>query len=312
MYYDLLNFGLKVKEVRKSLLLSQNDVSEKTGISADTLYRIENGHFYPKHANLELLSCALRLDLNKLFLEFRVERYGYLQEIEQNISKKCELADYSGLIIESDSLKELLSSSTMTHYYNTRCKQLLFLIESIILKSLHKNVNLALNKLTNALKLSNQNFKLAKYKMYRYNNLELYLLMSTALLLRHTDSTEKSYDVLKFCYNYFENNAFSSDFFLYEKLCYNLSYACHRLKLYDEALVYSSIGVDYCNKQRLYNMIGLLYARKGIAEHLLNSHSSTDSLRRAKHFLKLTNHDKNLHKLIVACKKHYNIDLLNI
>ena len=103
----------------------------------------------------------------------------------------------------------------------------------------------------------------------------------------------------------------SSDMFLYEKLCYNLSYACHRLALYKEALHYSSAGVEYCNEKRRYNVIGLLYARKGIAEHLLNKENAIDSLRQAKHFLEFTNHKKNLEMLITACKKHYGIDLSN-
>ncbi|MCD5410780.1 MAG: hypothetical protein LRZ93_03890 [Clostridiales bacterium] len=84
------------------------------------------------------------------------------------------------------------------------------------------------------------------------------------------------------------------------------------MKQYEDALKYSCNGVNYCNKYRKYNTIGLLYARKGIAKHLLGKDNSITSLLQAKRFLEITGHHKNLEKLTVACKNHYDIDLLNL
>jgi len=116
--------------------------------------------------------------------------------------------------------------------------------------SLNKNFAAAIDHIVEALQLSIPNYKLSNYKVYRYNDFELLLFLNVGLALRHTEGTKKSYDVLKFCYDYFTQFGFSSDLFLYEKLCYNLSYACHRLSLYEKALQYSSVGIEYCNEKR--------------------------------------------------------------
>ncbi|MGV8154895.1 MAG: helix-turn-helix domain-containing protein [Alkaliphilus sp.] len=311
MYYNLSGFGNKVKKIRKNLSFSQSCVAELTGISVDTLGRIELGQVVPKRSTLESLSVALRIDLNQILLEHRMDNYDSLMKIKKQILAKCELADYSTLSVEACSLQELLATN-MSQYYRVHCKQLLLYCESIMIKPINNDFSVAIDLIEEALILSITDFKLSRYDIYRYNDFELFLLASAGLALRHTDGTKTSYDVLKFCYDYFAQFDLSSDLVLYERLCYNLSYACHRLGVYEEALQYSSAGVEYCNKKRSYSVIGLLYARKGIAEHLLNDGSGIDSLRQAKHFLEFTNHKKNLEMLIIACKKNYGIDLLNL
>ncbi|KKC28553.1 helix-turn-helix protein [Caldanaerobacter subterraneus subsp. pacificus DSM 12653] len=68
-YYDLEAFGEELKNIRKSLGLSQGDVSKHGFINRDTLRKIENGKVLPKQETLELLSHLYKKDLNELLLK---------------------------------------------------------------------------------------------------------------------------------------------------------------------------------------------------------------------------------------------------
>ncbi|MGV8146097.1 MAG: helix-turn-helix domain-containing protein [Alkaliphilus sp.] len=291
--------------------LTQKDLFELSGVSISALTRIELGQVLPKHDTLDLLTDFLRVDLNKLLLEYRIDKYESLKKIEESILRKTEIIDYNGLSDEMNLLRELITSN-MSGYYNIRCNQLLLYVESMISEPSARDFARRIKNLTMALNLSIHNFTIVNYELYKYGDLDLLLLMNIGLAKRHTDGNKKSLETLKFCYDFFNKNILSSDFLLYEKLCYNLSYAYHRMKQYEDALQYSCSGVDYCNKHRKYHTIGLLYARKGNAEHLLNNDNSIASLLKAKRFLEMTGHHKNLKKLIFACKNHYDIDLLNL
>ncbi|MGV8147257.1 MAG: helix-turn-helix domain-containing protein [Alkaliphilus sp.] len=141
MYYNLSGFGNKVKKIRKNLSFSQSCVAELTTISVDTLGRIELGQVLPKRCTLDMLSVALRADLNQVLLEYRLDNYEPRKKIKEQILTKCELADYNGLVVEVCSLQELLNSN-MSQYYTIYCKQLLLYCESI---SVDFRIKLGLN-----------------------------------------------------------------------------------------------------------------------------------------------------------------------
>lgn len=105
---------MRVREIRKNLSFSQSCVAELTGVSVDTLGRIELGHVLPRHDTLDLLSIPFRIDLNQVLLEHRLDNYDSLEKIRKQILAKCELADYSGLVVEVCSLQELLDTVQTT------------------------------------------------------------------------------------------------------------------------------------------------------------------------------------------------------
>lgn len=74
-YYDLEAFGNELKDIRKSLRLTQKDVAKQTLISIDTLRRIENGKVMPKQETLDLMSVIFKRDLNELLLKYRLKDY---------------------------------------------------------------------------------------------------------------------------------------------------------------------------------------------------------------------------------------------
>lgn len=96
-YYDLEAFGEELKNIRKSLGLSQSDVTEQVFISRDTLRKIENGKVIPKQETLDLLSHLYKKDLNELLLKYRLKDYSIFFDIKSSLEKKLESGDFESL-----------------------------------------------------------------------------------------------------------------------------------------------------------------------------------------------------------------------
>ena len=60
-------FGLRIKELRISKKLTQEQLSELIGMERTNLTRIESGKHFPSAENIEKLASALKIDINSLF-----------------------------------------------------------------------------------------------------------------------------------------------------------------------------------------------------------------------------------------------------
>lgn len=63
---DKRNLGKVIKNRRKELMLTQNQVSEVTGLSRNYISDIENGRYSPSIDSLSRIAIYLNLDLNVL------------------------------------------------------------------------------------------------------------------------------------------------------------------------------------------------------------------------------------------------------
>ncbi len=64
----LKNFGNRIKSLRESIFLSQEDLAEKLGVHRNTLARIENGNNFVSAETLEKLAKALGVEPTELFI----------------------------------------------------------------------------------------------------------------------------------------------------------------------------------------------------------------------------------------------------
>ena len=60
-------FGNKIKKLRESVFLSQEDLAERLGVHRNTLARIENGSNFVSAETLENISSALGVSIYELF-----------------------------------------------------------------------------------------------------------------------------------------------------------------------------------------------------------------------------------------------------
>ncbi|MBQ8459103.1 helix-turn-helix transcriptional regulator [bacterium] len=60
--------GKRIKELRVSRKLTQEQLSEMTGIGSPSISKIESGIFHPTDENLEKISQALKVEPYKLYM----------------------------------------------------------------------------------------------------------------------------------------------------------------------------------------------------------------------------------------------------
>ncbi|WP_343231683.1 helix-turn-helix domain-containing protein [Tissierella simiarum] len=292
LYYNLDDFGKKVRIIRQRLNLTQKEVTLITGVNIDTLRKIENGKVIPKHETLDLMSLALKEDLNPLLLKYRIDNYSEFHEMKNKIEYKLESGNFNDLEVELVNFKKLLDCNINSYFMNL-INQLLLSVESVILKVNYADYDKSLLKLVDAMKITIPKFSLSKYKSFAYNNIELRILMNIALILDKIESTEKSLELLEFCMDMAEYN---QD--IYSKLCYNLSYTYHRLRFHEKSLYYSNLGIENCIKHKTLSYLSHLYFRKGVAEYCLGYNNYKESLLRSKNFSKLLGQNKLTDMLI--------------
>lgn len=84
-------FGLRVRELRKRLNLSQEELAETAKISPKYISRIEMGHQFPSTDNLVKLSEALNVEV-KDFFEFD-HAIGTVKDLKKTLASIADEAD---------------------------------------------------------------------------------------------------------------------------------------------------------------------------------------------------------------------------
>lgn len=303
MIYNLDSFGKKIKEIRKSLNLTQKKISESTYIDVVTIRRIEKGKVIPKFDTLEILSPIFKEDLIALLLEYRFDNYSVFYEIKNRIESKLDSGEFYTLHSEFKELNNLLSS-TKNMYYKNLITQLILLTESIILYNDNPKNNIVLNKLVEAIKITTPTFNLDDYDSFVYSSMEIRILMNMAFVLNKLNHKQKYIEIMEFCIN-----AVDTDDEIYPKLCYNLAGAYTRNKDFEKALKFSIMGIKSCQETRNLNGLSLLYYGKGIAEYKLNKEEYIESLKTSIYLCKAFGQDKLKNTIMNNCKEVFGICL---
>ena len=75
------NFGLRVRELRKSAHMTQEQLAEKLGMDTPNVCRMENGTHIPQTKNLVKLAEILNVEIKELF------EYAHLQSKSELVKK---------------------------------------------------------------------------------------------------------------------------------------------------------------------------------------------------------------------------------
>jgi len=111
--------GKLIKELRIKKGMTQEELADKTEVSARTIQRIENGEVYPRAYTLQMIAKALEVDFS-LFLENESEQKQESQKLDSN--NWSALIHLSGIIplvfptlvlwmIKKDKTKDLINHS---------------------------------------------------------------------------------------------------------------------------------------------------------------------------------------------------------
>ena len=133
MKNNLSVFGEKLKEIRKNLGLTQDDVVQKTNgnISRPTLQRYESGKYSPSIETLNFLSDVYQLDLYEYFLTFQKEQLPQIQRVETLFQKNFSPITSYQLLKQ---LSALLKKDTLPPHLKSYYMRLFMLSKGVHLK----------------------------------------------------------------------------------------------------------------------------------------------------------------------------------
>jgi transcriptional regulator with XRE-family HTH domain len=93
IYMDIFikNFGQRIKELRETKKITQEQLAELIGVETNTLSRIENGINFTTFDNLKKLADFLDVEIKDLF-EFKHQRSKeeLIEEINKILAEKTE------------------------------------------------------------------------------------------------------------------------------------------------------------------------------------------------------------------------------
>lgn len=309
--YNLIEFGEKLKELRRALGLSQVDIQNLAGVSSDALRRIEKGEVIPRYETLELLSSIYKEDLLELLKNARVNRL--LTEYHDELDEIITIYDDQKMKqLEEDIRKSFTGVNESKIVNPNEVSQFLLLIRGSSLyhsrfKSDHKD---ARTTLTDALKLTIPNFRLMDFKTYKYSYIELRILLLLSILIAEDEEVPLSTKILYFILDRLSGSAASKyHHFLIIKIYTNLCYNFHLEDNHRRVIKVANEGIAYCLSHETNHGLNSLYYRKGIAEYKMRHKTYKSTLFSAFFILKITGKQDLLDIYLEVTREQYGIEI---
>ena len=310
--YNLEQFGIAVKKIRKALGLSQVDVKKAVNISPNTLRRLEKGETIPTYDTIELLSMFYREDLLSILKSYKLspsiyDIYRQIDEaiINQKASMNNEIDDLSNEIIK---IKNKINLVDYSHY-----EQLLDFIKLLKNSTLYDDElgYQHIEDLKSCLMLSIPNFKLSKLSNYNYNHIELRILLLIALTYKENKDYEQSTMILKTIEKKIsrKTETCQETVKILLKTIGNLSYNYYIIEDLEKSLEYANEGIHIARRNDTNYILYSFYARRAIAKILLNRNDYLQDVINSISLLDIAGKKELKETYINVFKEKYNLKL---
>lgn len=275
--FDLTKFGKHLRELRTSLGYTQKDVGELSGLTADTLRRIENGEVVPRYDTIIYLSHVYKKDLLTVLKSYSSANslFDFYYRLDHLILHNDRAAlqqlnrDFDEFLSKNPDKGKLVNITVAEQF-----KLMLSGIETLY----DKRRDDSLGYFQAAMKISHPTFEPDHYDQFKYTEFEKRILLTVASTL--STKPHLCISMLHFCLKQINDSvhATTHEKILRIKVYANIAYNYHRIDEHQNALVYANEGISYCNKHHIsYGLPHLLY-RKGVAKYFLNQEGYLDSL----------------------------------
>ena len=305
--YDLKAFSKRLKEIRKSLKFTQENVVAGTGLSAETLRKLENGLVIPRYDTIEILSLFYKTDLQSVLNNYKSSK---------ELIKFYDMVDY---LVTHSNFESLLDTIQSFEIFSKNFDS--NLIEKKELEQLglfFKGLHLSITKQNNqemqqnaidiyidSLKATNPKYNFDKWQEFKYSHVELRILFAIASLYGYLRSCELSNEILNFVLESLDYTSYSKhyDKLLITKVLSTISYNYHRIDRFEESLAFAQKGIDYCNEHSIMSYLPLFLFRKGVSEYYLKIDGYETNLDYAITLLKIQNQqDEANHYQLLSTK----------
>lgn len=307
--YDLVSFGNFLKKTRRSLNLTQADVFKLSGLTKDTLRRIEQGNVMPRFDTIIVLSSVYKMDLIKKMI--RYSESSHLIQYYQLVDRLIISFDKDKIKTLEEDFIQLKSKFDIKAPIDYQSYAQLHLIIKGLSLYYSDNIDQSFACFIDALVKYNSDFTLETYQRHKYSVLEMRALLMISLCLSAQDDFIQANEILDFTLNQLDLNENSSlnELLLGIKTLLNLSYNFHRLSQHKQALDFSNKGIALCNKNYLTYGLANLIARKGVAEYYLGIKGHRTTLQQAVDLLKIEQKHELAKIYIEITQDKYGIQL---
>lgn len=273
--YDMASFSTELKNLRKTLALTIDDVANCTGLGLTTIKSLEQGIRIPKFETLLILSTCYKVDLIAMFSKHKnsMQIFSYYEKLNKHMAKGDRLSLKNSLV----ELNHILESSDLKPVQINDYLQVKYFFEGLLIASETSDDNAsqatkAIHTMIKAIQVTIPDFKLEYYMGYKYTSIEIKILFSIASLLGVERKCVLSNEILQKVVTYIEKNTYADyyDILLTSKAYALMAYNHHRLDQHDAVLKYASIGIAYCRDKDTTEYLPLLLARKSVALYHLN------------------------------------------
>ncbi len=277
--YDMSALGTYLKNLRKSLNLTQKEVSKKGMINIDTLRRIENGYVMPKYETIETLSIVYRVDLLLAFSFLRTS--SVLYELYRKLDKAIVNYNVEMILeikLQLDTLVEYKERIKLVNINEIR--QLEFFIEGI--EYYYSNsYGLCIEKLIDSIKITNEQFDINIIKVTKMNVIESRILLLISLCLTSMREHSRANELMLYNLKQLTGSANFSviNIQLIIKLYFNISYNFYNLQNMGDSIKFANKGIKFCKDHDSIYCLHLLYYRRGIAKFKMGNNGYKNDLK---------------------------------
>lgn len=304
MAYNLFLFGTTLKDIRKEYKISQKELAFKTQLKLNTIKGIENGEIIPDVEVLDKLSLFFKKNFYYILFDFSIEDTFLYQKAVDKVNVLIENNDYLGLELEINNLLNLLTV-IKNSYHRILINQLIFFIKGLIDYN-KKEYQSSLLNFINAINTTTENFDLDKFQEFNYSSMEIRILMNIAFVFNNLSKSDKYIEIMFFCFKKLKDKKDP----LIPKICHNLATAFKRKRDYKNALDYYDLGIKYCQEEKDYLVLNILYYGKGVTQFYLNDRNYLTSFNIALNLCDGYNQIHLKEKIIRNCQNYFNCKYL--
>jgi transcriptional regulator with XRE-family HTH domain len=259
------------------------------GVSIDTIRKIESGRVIPRYDTLELLSFAYKEDLLDLLKNSRSNKF--LMEYHDEVDYIISCYEKGAAPQLRDKLVTNFSDDASLSMVNPReFEQFLTFVDSIDPYHSEASVNYRFlrDKLVDALCLTIPNYRIRRFRQYKYSYIEFRILLLISLLIAREENFAFSNDILYFILDKISDKNYTTKYvdYLIITVYSNIAYNFHRLDNHAKALEVADVGIAFCREKRTNHVLFTLYYRKGMAQFFLGDENHLDSITTAFYLLK--------------------------
>lgn len=275
MEFNLVSFGIQLRNIRNQLNMTLEDVSELSGVNAETIRRIESGKVIPKLETLEFLSLTYKQDISSLFLKYRCNSHDYYVSLRTRIENKLYFIDLSNIEEDLQELENFIEC-TANSFLKRDMRQLYILTQAMVLYKRENDFNSAMDHLTKAIRITIPDFTISRFAKYTYSHIESWILIMFAIIEIELFNNVLAMKILDFCTKIIDINDK-----LYILLYYNLAYIYENAKEYDKCVAMADKGITACQQNMNFFGLPVLYLYKGIAMYRLGDEGYHDYFAKA-------------------------------